>query len=146
MRRKRLLADKVKRFFKLLYLKLFRINDTPEKIALGAGLGVFSGILPGTGPIAAICLAFLFRANRAAALLGSLLTNTWLSFLLFLLALKTGSFITGVNWKEAQLAKLSFTKVIVPLATGYLIIGLVLGLLSYLLALAAVKIAKKRIN
>ena len=35
-------TNKVARFFKALYLKLFRINDTPQKIAIGFGVGVFS--------------------------------------------------------------------------------------------------------
>ncbi|MDI6606430.1 MAG: DUF2062 domain-containing protein, partial [Candidatus Omnitrophota bacterium] len=90
MRKKITPADRIRRLFRLFYLKVFRINDSPRKVALGMGLGVFSGILPGTGPIAAVCLAFIFRANRAAALLGSLITNTWLSFFIFLVAIKTG--------------------------------------------------------
>ncbi|MDD5109551.1 MAG: DUF2062 domain-containing protein, partial [Candidatus Omnitrophica bacterium] len=53
-----------------LFSKLFKINDTAGKIALGVGLGVFSGLMPATGPLAALFLAFIFKANRAAALLG----------------------------------------------------------------------------
>jgi len=68
--------NKFRGFFQLLYLKLIKINDTPQKIAFGFGLGVFSGIFPGTGPLAALFLALILRANRASALLGSLLTNT----------------------------------------------------------------------
>ncbi|MFH0762576.1 MAG: DUF2062 domain-containing protein [Candidatus Omnitrophota bacterium] len=158
MRRKRALADKVKRFFKLIYLKIFRINDTPQKIALGAGLGIFSGILPGTGPIAALFLAFLFRANRAAALMGSLVTNTWLSFFIFLPAIKAGSFILGVRWEQVhqeclgvfadfswrQLLELSFLKIILPIAAGYLIIGFIFGAAVYLITFAFIRISKKR--
>ncbi len=143
------IVDKIKRFFRLIYLKLFRINDTPQRIALGAGLGVFSGIMPGTGPIAAVCLAFLFRVNRAAALLGSLLTNTWLSFVIFVLAIKTGSFIFGVDWQAIHkqcliiftkfswqgLLKTSFLKVVLPVMTGYLVIGIFLGLAAYFVTL-----------
>lgn len=158
MRTRRTSADKVKGFFRLIYLKLFRINDSPQKIALGAGLGVFSGILPGTGPIAAVCLAFIFRANRAAALLGSLITNTWLSFFIFLPAIKTGSFMLGLQWEEAhqqclwifanprwrQLAGLSFLRFILPAIIGYLIIGFILGAVIYLITLAAMKISKEK--
>ena len=67
-----------------IFDKLFKINDSAEKIALGVGLEVFSGLMPGTGPTAALFLAFIFRANRAAALLGSMLTNTWLSVVTFI--------------------------------------------------------------
>lgn len=151
------MIDKIKRFFRLIYLKLFRINGTPQRIALGAGLGVFSGIMPGSGPIAAVALAFLFRANRAAALLGSLLTNTWLSFVIFIPAIKTGSFIFGVDWQAIdkqwlviftkfnwqQFISLSFLKVFLPVITGYLAIGLLLGFSGYLIALLIIKNTRK---
>ncbi|MCG2713658.1 MAG: DUF2062 domain-containing protein [Candidatus Omnitrophica bacterium] len=68
-----------KKIINFIFAKLFKINDSAGKIALGVGLGVFAGLLPGTGPAAALLLALVFRANRAAALLGSLITNTWLS-------------------------------------------------------------------
>lgn len=140
---------RIKRFFELLYIKLFKINDSPQRIALGLGLGVFSGILPGTGPLVALFLAFLLRANRASALLGSLFTNTWLSFVTFLLAIKLGSglfgisyqqlyedwasFLKGFNW--SVLFKLSILKVILPVITGYLLIAFCLGLIVYVIAL-----------
>ncbi|MFH0935988.1 MAG: DUF2062 domain-containing protein [Candidatus Omnitrophota bacterium] len=134
-------ADKIKRFFRLIYLKLFRVNDTPGKVALGVGLGVFSGILPGTGPLAAICLAIILRANRAAALLGSLITNTWLSFLIFIPAIKTGSFLLGVQWKQIHGESLR-GKVILPAIIGYLIMGFILGLITYSITLAVVIIKR----
>ncbi|MCX5694763.1 MAG: DUF2062 domain-containing protein [Candidatus Omnitrophica bacterium] len=138
------LLIKVKNF---LFTKLFKINDSAQKIALGVGLGVFAGLLPGTGPAAALFLAFIFRANRAAALLGGLLTNTWLSVVTFILAIKVGSVILKMNWQVVQqraqglfkdfgwakLFKLSCLEVFLPVAVGYLIIGLVLGVLSYYL-------------
>ncbi|MBU1869297.1 MAG: DUF2062 domain-containing protein [Candidatus Omnitrophica bacterium] len=151
------IKNKILRFFRFLYLKLFRINDSPQKIALGLGLGVFLGILPGTGPIASLSLAFVFRINRASALLGSLLTNTWLSFVTFILAIKIGSFMLKLNWQEtysqyseflksfhwADLFKLSVLKMLFPLLIGYLIISLALGLLAYLAALIILKLKRK---
>jgi uncharacterized protein len=132
-----------------VFSKFFRINDSAQKIALGVGLGVFAGLLPGTGPAAALFLAFIFKANRAAALLGGLLTNTWLSIVTFVLAIKVGSVILKMNWQIVQqqaqgllknfdwvnFFKLSFFQVLLPVILGYLLIGLVLGLFSYLLTL-----------
>jgi len=133
--------------------KLFKINDSPRKIALGVGLGVFSGLLPGAGPIAALFLAFIFKANRAAALLGSLLTNTWISIVIFVLAIKVGSAILNLNWLEvnekaqsltrefnlAKLFKLSFFDLVLPVLAGYIFLGLVLGLVSYLVTLLIIR-------
>ncbi|MCX5705099.1 MAG: DUF2062 domain-containing protein [Candidatus Omnitrophica bacterium] len=145
-------GNKLQRFFKLIYLKLFRINDTPQKIALGFGLGVFLGILPGTGPIAALCCAFLFRLNRAAAFLGSLLTNTWLSIVTFVLSVKVGSFMMNMEWHKvyqgwlailkdfhwANLFKLSVLEIAFPVLLGYFIISLCAGILGYIISLIAV--------
>ena len=136
-----------------IFSKLFKINDSAQKVALGVGLGVFAGLFPGTGPAAALFLAFIFRANRAAALLGSLLTNTWLSLVTFILAIKVGSVILKMNWQVVQqrtqgllknfgwakFFKLSFLGVLLPVAVGYLVIGLVLGTLGYYLTLLIIR-------
>jgi len=139
----------LKKITNFIVAKLFKINDSAQKIALGVGLGVFSGLIPGTGPAAALFLAFVFRANRAAALLGSILTNTWLSLVTFILAVKLGSVVLGRHWQEVyqkaqglirnfhwgSFFKLSFLDVALPLIMGYLIIGIFLGLISYLAVL-----------
>lgn len=135
-----------------IYIKLFKINDTPQRIALGAGLGVSLGIIPGTGPIAALFLALIFRANRAAALLGSLLTNTWLSIVTFLLSVKIGSVIMKVGWQDAyedwllflkdfrwqNLFKFSALKIILPVIVGYFLVAFCLGLFIYLITLITI--------
>ncbi|MDD5692709.1 MAG: DUF2062 domain-containing protein [Candidatus Omnitrophica bacterium] len=142
-----------KKFISAIINKLFKINDSPQRIALGVGLGVFSGLIPGMGPVASLFLAFIFRANRAAALLGSLLTNTWISLVTFILAIKAGSLVLGLHWQDveqkmqgllhdfswAKFFKLSFMDVLLPVLTGYLIIGLLLAAASYLATLAIIK-------
>ena len=96
----RTVIDRISRFFRVVYLKLFRINDSPQKIAMGFGIGVFLGVLPFTGPIAALAMAFILRVNRASALLGSILTNTWISIPVFLFSIRAGAFITGVKCQD----------------------------------------------
>lgn len=142
-------GNRFSRFLKLIYLKLFRINDTPQRIALGLGLGVFLGILPGSGPVASLFLAWVFRLNRAAALLGSLATNTWLSIVTFLLAVKAGAYVLQLNQQEVcnswisflknfhffDLFKLSILRVILPVALGYLIVSFLIGFVVYLIVL-----------
>lgn len=152
------------KFLDLFYQKLFRINDTPQKTALGLGIGVFAGIIPGMGPLAALFLALILRLNRAAALLGSLLTNTWLSIVTFLLSVKLGSSIMSLNWQDVwrdwelflrnfhwlDLFKLSILKIILPVIVGYLVVAFSLGLAVYLITLITlerIKYAdKSRIN
>ena len=140
------IKNKFLRFLKFIYIKLFRINDSPHRIAGGAGLGVFLGIFPGTGIIAAYLLAALLRLNKAATLAGVLATNTWLSFATFILSLKVGSyvmqrdyndvyaswkiFIKNFRWNE--LFRSSVFEIILPVAAGYLIVALGIGLVVYL--------------
>lgn len=144
--------NKFSRIVDWLYQKLFKINDTPQKIALGLGLGVFVGIFPGTGPVASLFLAILFRANRASALLGSLLTNTWLSIITLFLAIKAGALMFGIQWQDiynngASLVKnfswlslfeLSTVKVFFPILIGFILISFCFGLLVYLVSLAVI--------
>lgn len=136
-----------------VFAKLFQINDSARRIALGVGIGVFTGLLPGVGPVAALFLALVFRANRAAALFGSILTNTWLSLVTFILAIKLGSVILKANWQAvnqktqnlihdfhwAGFFKLSFQEVLLPVMVGYIIMGLFLGGISYLVTLLIIR-------
>lgn len=151
--------NKIVKFFRLLFAKLFLINDTPQKIALGLGLGVFSGILPGSGPVAALFLAFIFRVNRAGALIGCLLTNTWLSFVTFFLAIKAGSAILGIHWQQVQqnwnyflskfgwsgVFKISALKIILPVIVGYFVVAFCLGVVTYLVTLVAILKVKHKL-
>lgn len=141
--------NKLFRFLKLAYVKLFRINDTPRKIALGFGIGIFLGVLPGTGPIAAVFVALILRVNRASALLGSLLVNTWINIVSFILAIKIGAAVTGSDWNQIykesytafksfhilHLFKLSLPKIVIPILIGFFIIALCAGIISYIIIL-----------
>ncbi len=161
---KREKSNNILRLLRLIYIKLFRIHDTPQKIALGVGIGVFLGIAPGTGPIAAVFMAFVLRVNRAAALLGSLLTNTWLSIVTFFLSIKIGASIMGVDWQDVHrnwgqflkdfkvvtLFKLATLKIILPVIIGYFVVSFCLGLIAYLITLTIITRirheSKSRIN
>jgi hypothetical protein len=137
--------NKIVRGLRFLYLKIIRMHDSPHKIAFGMGLGVFTGIMPGMGLVAAFFLAMVLRANRAAALLGSFLSNTWLSVITFLLSIKVGSVIimrepqeTLARCKETlqhfhwkSLFDISVIDVLLPLIVGYIVISMAAGLLVY---------------
>lgn len=148
----------ISRFFRYIYLKLFRINDSPQRISLGFGLGVFLGVLPGVGPVAAFAFAFLFRVNRAAAVLGSLLTNTWVGVVTFVLAVKAGSAIFGMDWHVVQsewkalFKEFSFKNLMefrdeaAAVMLGYGLISLVIGAAAYLVILFCITVFRKRLK
>lgn len=68
---------RIKRWIKLHYYKVVRIDDPPNKIARGIAIGVFMGIFPtfGLGIVFAIVAAYVLKANRAAAVVGSFIMN-----------------------------------------------------------------------
>jgi uncharacterized protein (DUF2062 family) len=137
--------------------RILQINDTPQKISLGFGLGVFLGIFPGTGPIAAVVLASALKINRLSSLAGSLLTNTWLSLVSIPIAIKTGSWILGLSWqKTAQdwavflrdfhwknLLQLSILKMAIAPVLGLILVGLAAGIAGYLVILSILLIFKE---
>ncbi len=125
--------------------KLFLINDTPHNIALGAGAGVFWGILPGTGPAVAFFFAMLVRANRLAAVLGAALFNTWTNFVFFPAAVQLGALCFGLNaatvrhevagvfknfhWRDFFAVVMG--KYFVALACGYILAALAVAIVIY---------------
>ena len=141
-----------------LLKRLFTINGSPHDIALGFALGVFLGILPGTGPVAALVLAQFLRLNRAAALAGALLTNTWFSLLVLGLSAQAGAMIMRVNLAElnrsiaaaftpfhfSALFKLSFGRVLLPLAVGYALVSIAIGVIAYLAAYAILRLRRRK--
>lgn len=141
-----------KKLFRFLYVKFVRINDTPQKVSLGLALGVLLGLIPGTGPVAAITLAIIFRLNKFAALMGSLVTNTWLSIALLIPAIKLGARILNLKWTEiyrdwrvflidfrwSALFKISVYKIILPVLVGYVTMGLLLAVLVYLVSVSII--------
>jgi len=145
--------NRIQRFLRSVYEQIFKINDSPQRVAAGFGLGVFLGIFPGTGPIASLFLAWVFKLNRASALLGCILTNSWISLVTFILSIKLGSVILKVNWREVydesfsyikdfklfSLFKLSILEVVFPVILGYVILGLLFGLVAYIIALLIVR-------
>ncbi len=145
--KKKTKLNRIGRFLKTVYLKLFRINDSPFKIASGFGLGVFIGVMPGVGPVVALLFAFLFRVNRASALLGSLLFNTWVGLIALILAIKIGSAVRGISYNEVyagwlgvinelkweKLFEASVYDVLIPIGIGYFIISFIFALVATLI-------------
>lgn len=145
--------NKIKSFFQNIYKQILGMDDSPHHVALGFGVGVFLGILPFTGVVAAVALAVIFKFNRAAALLGSVITNTWLSVVTFFIAGRIGCVILGYDWESIVsqakhvifhftwdgLFKTATLEILAPLFLGYLIIGALCGLLSYWIILTVLK-------
>ena len=62
-----------------LLKKLLHIEDTPERTALAFSVGIFVGFSPFLGfhTLTGLAIAFLFKLNRVAMLLGVWLNTPW---------------------------------------------------------------------
>ena len=62
-----------------LVKKMLHIEDTPERTALAYSIGIFLGFSPflGVHTLTGVAIAFLFRLNRVAILLGVWTNTPW---------------------------------------------------------------------
>ena len=56
-----IMLTKIQKWFQDLYKELLAVNESPHRVGLSFAIGVFLGILPFTGVIAAIAVAVFFR-------------------------------------------------------------------------------------
>lgn len=143
---------RTKKFIK----KFFLIDDSPHKIAAGAALGIFMGIVPGEGVISTLVLATLLRFNRLSATAGIFAANMWTTLLVLPLAAITGGFLFGVspqtltaNFYETYnlglsyfFSKLILFELVLPLMVGYILSALAISLIFYFLLYFLLKYKK----
>ncbi|MGH9793507.1 MAG: DUF2062 domain-containing protein [Candidatus Acidiferrales bacterium] len=141
MHRQRTRRSRYARLFRYAYLRLVRVNATPERIGRGTALGIFLGVFPtfGLGPPLATLGAGMVGANRAAALLssfacGPLTPFTWTA------ALFAGNALVAEEWRIARELIASGGKVEImqrffaTFMIGNIAIGLALAIAGYFAA------------
>jgi hypothetical protein len=78
--------------------ELLQLDDTPHRIALAFGIGVWLGFSPilGLHTILALLVGLLFRLNRAALLVGVYVNNPWTLAPVYMAGTALGCVIFGV--------------------------------------------------
>jgi uncharacterized protein (DUF2062 family) len=78
---------------------LLHVEDTPHRIALAFGIGIWIAFCPllGVHTIMALAIAFAFRLSRVAILLGAYVNNPWTLAPLFLAGTVVGCALMGVS-------------------------------------------------
>jgi uncharacterized protein (DUF2062 family) len=118
---------------------LLHIDEPPRRTALAFAIGVviaFSPIL-GLHTLLALAIAFLFRLNRVAILLGAYINNPWTMAPLYLAGTAVGCALLGVSAHELEQIEWSLaglTPYLWPFVVGNLVLGAVAGAVSYVLA------------
>lgn len=139
----------MKKNIKTFFRQFFLINDTPHKIAGGAAMGVFLGIVPGEGILTTLVLASLFSLSRLSATAGVLATNMWATLVLLPFSAAVGGFIFGTNGNtliadfdrtyhlgfKFFLSKAILLDVALPLVVGFIIVASAIAAGIYVLLL-----------
>ena len=136
------------------YLHLLRSKGSPHSIALGVGIGIFSGLVVPLGQIfLAIILAFVFKGNKILAIAMTFITNPYTTPIIYPVLCYTGSKIIGGGLSFYQIKSamedvlLSFSWgellvlghiLIISYLIGGAVIGGFLGVISYFVSLKIV--------
>jgi len=145
-----------KRWLRYHYLRLVRMNDSPEKVASGFAIGVAVGIFPtfGIGIVIVIFLAWLTNINKASAIIGSLVMNPWTSPFFWAVSFFAGSLMLGNNIHETAILVKSLNahgdmwkavlgrRLILPYIIGNITVTAVFTAASYIAAYYLVKAHK----
>lgn len=92
------------RAFHYVKHRVRRLPDTPERIARGVGVGVFTAFTPfyGLHFVVAALLARLFNGNILAALSGTFFGNPLTYVPIGVVCLQTGHFLLGDDFEEGE--------------------------------------------
>lgn len=139
--------------FRTLLRKAFLSDDNPRQIALGAAIGIFVACSPFIGLQAWIALpiALVVRANRLSTLGFTLLANPFTMPILYTAEGLLGSYILGISHPLPSggfsnlpgLLALG-TEILLAVLAGFVVIGAVSAVVTYLVTLNVAVIMKRR--
>ena len=102
-------------------------KGSPHQMAFAFAVGVFIGIVPGTGLIAAAAAAALLRLNVPVVLAGACLTNPLTMPLIYGAGYAIGHRVLGEITGLGRVARLLLHTI-----TGTILLGVVMAVVSYL--------------
>ncbi len=130
------------------------LGETPQRTALAFALGVFIAFTPtyGLHTASVVFLAWAFRLNFPAILVGSLINNPWTVVPILGATMWTGFSLSGiqdlpdVSWSDLSMTTLYETVLpfILPFTLGALTLSVLGALLAYPLGLFLISWHRKR--
>ncbi len=141
---------------------LLGVDDTDQRTALAFALGVFVGFSPllGLHTILGVALAFLFRLNRLAVLIGVFTNTPWFLVPYYGFAIWVGYVLLGspdtISLPVIRLSNLiepqfwsdiiAQWKLLMPAIVGSTVLSVILSLISYPFALFVIRKFRTRRN
>jgi uncharacterized protein (DUF2062 family) len=140
------------RFHSLLHLE-----DSAHSLALSFGVGVFIAFCPLVGfhTVLAFFFIWLFRLNMVALFLGAFLNNPWTIFPIMGGSLwlgtvfyPVGDSISSIHWSSITSWGFfdQFKPYVIPFFIGSTVLGVVSGLIGYVVALYLIELYRDRIR
>lgn len=142
-------------YLRRLVASLARVPDTPERTALAFSVGIFLGFSPflGLHTLLGIALAFLFRLNRLATLIGVWVNVPWILVPYYSFATWFGILLLGQpsgvslpHLTVSEVLSIAFWEwladqwqLLVPAFIGSLLLAAILAFLAYPLARSLIR-------
>ena len=130
------------------------LGETPQRTAVAFALGVFIAFTPtyGLHTASVVFLAWAFRLNFPAILVGSLINNPWTVVPILGATMWTGFVLSGmrdlpdVSWSDLSITTLYQTVLpfLLPFTLGALTLSVLGALLAYPLGLLLISWYRKR--
>lgn len=143
---------KIKRILRYYFLKIVRLRDKPERIALSLAIGTSIMFLPffGLGAFVAYFMAFTLKINRLAAVLTTIFWK-WALVGFYILNLAVGKLVVGgkletdsINHAMGFFQRFNFHNIGSAFLVGSVINAILSGILVYYVALKFLLLRKAR--
>ncbi|MEE2695449.1 MAG: DUF2062 domain-containing protein [Pseudomonadota bacterium] len=126
----------IKRFLRLQKMKIYRIRDFPDSVAIGLAWGTSISFTPLLGLHLIICYfgTFAMRGNLIAATVGSVIGNPWTFPFFFYFSYKIGVFFfTPLEIYEFKISFLieNFGDLFLPTFVGSIPIAILVWFITY---------------
>jgi uncharacterized protein (DUF2062 family) len=150
-----------------LIKQLLHVDDTPEHTAFAYAIGVLLGFSPflGLHTIGGVAVAFLFRLNRVAVLLGVWMNLPWWIVPYYTVATAAGMKVTGFRFdpgilgvifhsgmeegflrKEFWSCLASQSGLLLSFGIGSMLLAILLGLIAYPLCLYGIRFYRSKVK
>lgn len=144
---------RLRRLGRYWYCRIVRMSDTPERLARGLAVGMFSGFFPffGSQTVIALLLAIPFRGNKLVAALGTWISNPLTSVPIYLFNFKVGCLLLGSipdfsaeGLSAAEEMLVLKEEFLLALLVGCAVSGFVAGTIGYFVALRSIRSWRQR--
>ncbi|MBE7382550.1 MAG: DUF2062 domain-containing protein [Leptolyngbya sp. SIO1E4] len=145
--------ERWRRRIRYIYLKFIRLRGHPKELARGLAAGVFAGMFPlfGLQTIIGVAIALRIRGNPFMAAGGTWVSNPLTYLPIFAFNYQVGAWILGrsgaqpfTNLESIESWLETGADVTVTLMLGSFAMGLIFGLLSYLIGLPLIRRVNRR--